>query len=65
MVDLQAGSGNLKAPHSLPIFGMYALPNIPTVQAVFKDAAWREQCVVDTTWKVYVTESSESLSINF
>ena len=35
---------------------MYVLPAIPTVGAIFKDAALRKQCVTDTIWKVYVAE---------
>lgn len=32
-----------------PILEMYTLPIVPTVGAVFKKAALREKCVVETT----------------
>ena len=35
---------------------MYVLPAIPTVGAIFEDAALRKPCVTDTVWKVYVAE---------
>lgn len=44
-------------PPSLGL-GMYILPSVPTVGDVFRDAAFREQCGVETIWTAYVTEPS-------
>lgn len=33
------------------------LPTVPSVGVIFKDAALREQCVVETIWMVYMNES--------
>lgn len=49
--------GNQRLLNSSPI-GMYILSTILTVGAIFKGAALREQCVAETIWKEYVTESS-------
>lgn len=36
--------------------GMYIVPTLPTAKAIFKDAALRGQCVVETIWTAYLTE---------
>lgn len=41
-----------------PSLGMYILPTIPRVGAIFKDTALRGQCIVET-WKAYVAERHE------
>lgn len=38
--------------------GMNILPSVPTVGNIFRDAAFREHCVVETIWTAYVTEPS-------
>lgn len=47
--DPGAGPGKLEAPYPTPVLGMYILPTVPTVGAIFEDAALRDQCVVETT----------------
>lgn len=54
--ELDLGNRRVLAPS--PVLGMYALPTVPTVGAIFKDKALRGQCVVETTRAVYVTEPS-------
>ena len=56
--DSQDAPGQLEAPCPSPVPGMYVLPTIPTVGAIFKDAALREQSVAEIIWTVYVTELS-------
>ena len=34
------------------VLGMYTLPTVPTVGAIFKEAVLREQCVLETLWMV-------------
>ena len=41
---------------------MYVLSTVPTVGAIFKDRALREQGFVETVWTAHVTESTEDLS---
>lgn len=48
--DPGAGPGQSEAPYPAPVLGMYILPTVPTVGAIFKDSALRDQCVVETTW---------------
>ena len=38
------------------VLEMYFCP-LPSVGVIFKDAALREQCVVETIWMVYMNES--------
>lgn len=38
----------IQVPPTLPVLGVHAPPPVPRVGAVFKDAAWREQCVAET-----------------
>ena len=45
--------------------GMYILPTVPTVGAIFKNAALRDQCAVETIWMVGVIEPSWGLFQNF
>ena len=52
--DPGAGPGQLEAPYPAPVLAVRILPTVPTVGAIFKDAALSDQCVVETTW----TESS-------
>lgn len=47
-----AGSTPWEAPHPSPILGMYILPARPTGGADFKNAALREQYVVEAIWIV-------------
>lgn len=58
---LDPGNQRLLTPS--PVTGRYVLRASPTVGAILKDAAFREQCVVGTTWMVYVTKS-QGLYIN-
>ena len=44
--------------HFHPIFGKYTPFTVSTVEGVFKDSALKEQCIVETTWMVDVTEAS-------
>ena len=37
LVDLPAEPGQPEAPHPRPIFGIYILPTVPTVAAIFKN----------------------------
>ena len=62
--DPQAEPRQSEAPRPSPALGRYTLPTVPTVGPIFKDAALREQCVVETTWMVYVTEPPLSLCVN-
>ena len=55
-MDTRAGPGHLGVPQPSPDLGMSVLLAIPTVGAIFKDAALRKQCVTDTIWKVYMAE---------
>lgn len=48
--------GNQRLLTSSPGLAIYILSIILTVRDVFKDAALRKQCVVETIWMVYVTE---------
>ena len=48
-----------------PVLEMYILPTVPTVGAIFKAAALREQCVVETIWAVDVAEPREGPYVNF
>lgn len=41
-VDPRAGCGPLEASHSLPALGIYIMPTVPTVEAIFKDADLRK-----------------------
>ena len=56
LVDTRAGPGQREVPQPSPDLGMSVLLAIPTVGAIFKDAALRKQCVTDTIWKVYVAK---------
>ena len=56
-VDPRIRPGQSEAPDPKLVFGMYVLPTVPTVGAIFKQEAMREQSV-DTIWTVYVTEPS-------
>ena len=47
-LHLRARAGQSEAPHPSPVLGMCATTTITTVEAVFKDAALREHCVVET-----------------
>lgn len=47
-IDPQPGPKQSKSLPSLPVLGMCILPIIPTAGAIIKDAALREQCVVET-----------------
>lgn len=40
----------------IPALGMYVLPIVPTVGATPKDAALREQCVVELIGMTYLRE---------
>ena len=48
-----------EAPHPFLFLGMYILPSIPTIGAIFKDMALREHCVSETFWMVYVINYSQ------
>lgn len=60
--ELDPGNQRFLTPS--PVIGRYILHARPTVGAILKDAALREQCVVETTWMVYVTKLSQGLYIN-
>lgn len=57
--------GNWKLLTPSPILGLYILPTVPKVGAIFKDVSLREQCVIETIWMAYMAEPSEGLCINF
>ena len=65
--DLQARPRQLETTHSFPCPWNVCFPHtlLAQVRAVFKDAALREQCIVETIWRVYVTKPCYSLHINF
>lgn len=42
----------IRSPSPLPVLRMYLLPCVPTVAAVFKNAALRKQCVLGSIWTV-------------
>ena len=52
--ELDPGNGRHLTPS--PVLGMHILPTVPTMGAVFKDGAMREQRVVETIWTVHTTE---------
>ena len=43
-------------PTFSPVLEMRFWPIVSTVGAIFKEAALREQCVIETIWTVYVAE---------
>lgn len=45
---------------SSPVLGVYSLPSLPTVGAVFKDAAFRECGDAETICTVHVTQCWEA-----
>ena len=55
-LDLAKGS-SLPLPQSLE----YVLPTVTTVEAIFKDTALKEHCVVETIYVECVIELSYSL----
>lgn len=57
-IGLRAGPWQLEAPPSSCNLGMYVLPTIPTLGAIFKDAALREECVVETIWTLKPVKAS-------
>lgn len=65
LVDLWPGPSQLEAPLPSPILGMYIIPTVPTVEAVSKDTALREQGGVETIWIAYVPEPSKGLYTDF
>ena len=52
--ELAQGIWSLLIPS--PVLGMCVPPTVPTVEAIFKDTALREQCVVKTIQTVHMTE---------
>lgn len=48
--------GNLSHLIPSPIFGMYALPTVPTLGVGFRNVALREECVAEIVWTEFVTE---------
>lgn len=63
-VDLQAGPGLLEAPHPLPVLGMFVLPALSIVGAIFKNEGLRQQYVIEATWTEWVTKSSYGFYVN-
>lgn len=58
-VDLQARPRQAEAPHPLsPVLEVCFLPTISVVEAIFKHAALRDQCVVEIVWSIKVTKPS-------
>lgn len=55
-LTLELDLGDERFLASSPVFGMYILLTIPTLGAVFEVIDLREQCAVETTWTVYITE---------
>ena len=49
---------NLRLLTPCPVLGMYVLPSGPTVGALFKDAALRGQCIVETICMVHTARLS-------
>lgn len=62
-IDLRAGPRPSQAPHPSSCLRMYIPCTGPTVEAVFKDTALKEQRVVKAIWTVYVAEPSEDFYI--
>lgn len=54
-------SGNRRLLTLSPVLGMFALPTIPTVRTIFKDAALREPCVVETEWYIKLNPGEVSI----
>lgn len=48
--------GQCQAPHRIPCPRRCVSHPGPTGEAIFKDVALREQCVVETIWEIDVTE---------
>ena len=48
--------GNQRLLTFSPVVGMYVLPTVLTVGAIFKDTALREQCVIESIWAVSIAE---------
>lgn len=57
-LTLKLDSDNWRLLTPSPVLGMDILPSIPAVGAVFKDAALREQGIVEDIWVVHKTEFS-------
>ena len=55
---LRTGPELSEAPHPLTVLGIYILPTMPTVGAIFKDTDLREQEVFETIITEYMTEPS-------
>lgn len=51
LLDLRAGLGDPRLLTHL-ILGLYPLSTVPTVEAMFEEAALREQHVFETIWMV-------------
>lgn len=54
-LDLQAGPGQVEAPHLLSPWNTSS-PHPSHGGTIFKNTALGEQCLVDTLWTVYLTE---------
>ena len=54
-IELNTGHGQSEAPHPHPppppVLGVYTLPTVPIVEGVFKDMAFRDQCI-ENIWIV-------------
>ena len=53
--------GRKKGLITAPVLGMYVLPNIFIVGAIFKNTALREKCTVETIWMVFMNPVQASI----
>lgn len=60
-LSLWPDQGNLRLLISSPVLGLYALPTVSTVRIVFKDAALRDQSVVEINCTLCAAEPLNSL----
>ena len=54
LVAPHAGPGQWRAPPLLPCPWNYFLPPVPTIRAVFKEAALTEEGVLESIWTMYL-----------